>query len=88
MARPFIVLGDKHSHGGTVTTAAAASAIHGKGIARRNDRVSCPIHGPNHIVEGDDTMIINNEGVARDGYRTACGAVLIASQSSTGGDAA
>ncbi|WGS49975.1 PAAR domain-containing protein [Paraburkholderia sp. D15] len=85
MARPFIVLGDKHSHGGTVTSAAVNAKIAGKNIARRNDKVSCPIHGPNHITDGDDTAIVENEAVARDGYKTACGATLIASQTTTGG---
>lgn len=86
MTRPFIVLGDKHTHGGTVTTASALADIGGKGIARRNDKVTCPIHGPNYIVEGDDTAIIDGSGAARDGYKTACGATLIAGQSTTGGE--
>ncbi len=86
MTRPFIVLGDKHSHGGTVTSASTIAKIDGKGIARRNDTVSCPIHGSNHIDEGDDTAIIENQAVARDGHKTKCGAVLIASQSNTGSE--
>lgn len=85
MTRPFIVLGDKHSHGGNVTSAASIAEIDGKGIARRNDTVSCPIHGDNHIAEGDDTAIIQGEAAARDGHKTACGAALIASQTTTGG---
>jgi uncharacterized Zn-binding protein involved in type VI secretion len=85
MPRPFIVLGDKHSHGGSVTSAATSAKIDGKNIARRNDKVTCPIHGPNHIADGDDTAIIEEQGAARDGYKTACGATLIASQSTTGG---
>ncbi|MGU7779700.1 PAAR domain-containing protein [Burkholderia sp. PU8-34] len=85
MTKPFIVLGDRHTHGGTVTSAATASSVDGRGIARRNDKVTCPIHGPNRIVDGDDTMIVQGEGVARDGYKTACGATLIAS-TTTGSD--
>ncbi|RQT48203.1 PAAR domain-containing protein [Burkholderia cepacia] len=80
MTQPFIVLGDKHSHGGTVTSASTLSSVDGRGIARRNDTVTCPVHGPNHIVDGDDTMIVQGAGVARDGYKTACGAVLVASR--------
>ncbi|ODN64261.1 hypothetical protein BA763_20080 [Burkholderia cenocepacia] len=81
MTQPFIVLGDKHSHGGTVTSASTRRRRSiGRGIARRNDTVTCPIHGPNYIVDGDDTMIVQGEGVARDGYKTACGAVLVASR--------
>ncbi|MDS0858393.1 PAAR domain-containing protein [Burkholderia pseudomultivorans] len=86
MARPFIVLGDTHSHGGRVTSASTIAKVDGKGIARRNDTVSCPIHGPNYIDEGDDSAIIESQAVARDGYRTKCGATLIASQSNTGGE--
>jgi uncharacterized Zn-binding protein involved in type VI secretion len=80
MSKPFIVLGDKHTHGGSVTSASAMSSVKNRGIARRNDTVSCPIHGTNHIAEGDDTMIVQGEAVARDGHKTACGATLIASE--------
>lgn len=85
MTRPFIVLGDRHSHGGNVTSASTMADVDGKGIARRNDTVSCPVHGDNHIAEGDDSAIIENEAAARDGHKTECGAVLIASQTTTGG---
>lgn len=84
MTRPFIILGDKHSHGGSVTSASTIAGTSGKGIARRNDKVSCPIHGANHIADGDDTVVIEGEGAARDGHKTACGATLIASQTQTG----
>ncbi len=43
MTRPFIVLGYKHSHGGTVASTSTLAKIDGKGIARRTDTVSCPI---------------------------------------------
>ncbi|WP_321841916.1 PAAR domain-containing protein [Paraburkholderia bannensis] len=83
MTRPFIVLGERHSHGSTVTSASSIATIDGKGIARRNDTVSFPLHGSNHIVEGDNSAIIENQAVALDGHKTHCGTVLIASQSST-----
>ncbi|OXJ26216.1 hypothetical protein CFB82_34080 [Burkholderia sp. HI2714] len=86
MTRPFIVLGDMHSHGGVVTSASGIAKIDGKGIARRNDTVTCPLHGVNYIDEGDDTAIIENRAVARDGHKTKCGAILIASQSNTGSE--
>ncbi len=75
MSKPFIVLGDRHSHGGTVTSASAVSSVQNRGIARRNDTVSCPLHGSNHIVDGDDTMIVQGQAVARDGHKTACDAL-------------
>ena len=83
MGRPFIVLGDKTSHGGTVVEASTMTETHGKGIARMGDKVTCPIqgHGTNVITSGDATMIVDGKPAARHGDTTACGATLIASQS-------
>lgn len=81
-ARPFIVLGDGTSHGGTVIEASCMTDTHGKGIARVGDQVTCPIpgHGTTVIVSGDPTMIIDGKPAARHGDKCACGAVLIARQ--------
>lgn len=85
MSRPFIVVGDKTSHGGTVVTGAPASITHGKQVARIGDRVTCPRrhHHPNSIVTGDSSMIVMGRPVARHGDKTACGATLISGQSAT-----
>ena len=83
MAGPVIRLGDKTSHGGTVLEASAESDSGGIGMARVGDKVSCPIHGNGAIVEGDMTMIVDGKPVARHGDKTACGALLIASQQAT-----
>lgn len=83
MSRPFIVIGDKTSHGGTVTSGSSASDIHAKPIARITDRVSCPAHGSTTIVSGDGTVIIDGQPVARHGDKTACGATLISAQITT-----
>lgn len=82
MGRPFIVLGDGTSHGGTVVEASQVTFTHGKPIARVGDKVTCPIpgHGTTVIVEGDPTMILDGKPVARHGDKCACGAVLISSQ--------
>lgn len=42
MIRPFVVMGDKTSHGGTVISADFTSDIHGKYMARVGDMVVCP----------------------------------------------
>ncbi len=82
MSRPFIVLGDRTDHGGTVIEASVMSDTHGKGIARVGDRVTCPRpgHGTTVIVSGDPTMIIDGQPAARHGDKCACGATLISGQ--------
>lgn len=82
MSRPFIVLGDRTDHGGTVIQASVMSDTPGKGIARVGDQVTCPIpgHGTTVIVTGDPTMIIDGKPVARHGDKCACGATLISGQ--------
>jgi len=83
MGRPFIVLGDKTDHGGEVVGCSGVSDTHGKGLARVGDMVTCPKkgHGTNKIVSGDLTMVVDGQAVARHGDKTACGAMLISSQS-------
>ncbi|WP_302070436.1 PAAR domain-containing protein [Fulvimonas sp. R45] len=84
--QPFIVIGDKTSHGGTVVGGTTTSTTHGKQIARVGDPVTCPQCGhATTIATGDDTMIVMGRAVARHGDKTACGATLIASQSVTTG---
>lgn len=85
MGRPFIVVGDKTSHGGTVCGAAATTSTGGRQIARVGDPVSCPKdgHGTEVIITGDSTIIIEGKPVARHGDKTSCGATLISSQSAT-----
>lgn len=83
MSKPFIVLGDRTSHGGTVVAGATTATTHGKQIARVGDKVTCPQCGNNTIATGDDTMIVLGQPVARHGDKTACGATLISSQTPT-----
>jgi uncharacterized Zn-binding protein involved in type VI secretion len=83
MARPFILMGDKTSHGGVVIEGAPTSDSHGKRIARVGDKVTCPKKGHGGttvIVSGDPTCIIEGRPAARHGDMTACGAMLISSQ--------
>ncbi|MCY7315345.1 MAG: PAAR domain-containing protein [Rubrivivax sp.] len=81
MGKPFIVLGDKTSHGGVVIEAAPTSDSGGIRIARVGDKVSCRKHsGTIVITTGDPTCIIEGKPAARHGDMTSCGATLIASQ--------
>ncbi|MCM5682119.1 PAAR domain-containing protein [Schlegelella sp. S2-27] len=83
MGIPFVVLGDKTSHKGTVVGASESTDTHGKRIARIGDMVSCPKKGCRGlfpIVTGDASMVIDGSPAAYHGCKTACGATLIASQ--------
>lgn len=84
MTKPFIVIGDKTSHGGVVVGSSTVSDVAGKQIARMGDKVSCPKCGSNTIATGDSTIIVDGQPVARHGDTTACGATLISSQQTTG----
>ena len=84
MSRPFIVVGDTTSHGGTVLEGAPSTTTGGKPIARVGDKVSCPKRGhggTTTIVSGDPTCMIDGKPAARHGDKTACGAILLATQS-------
>jgi uncharacterized Zn-binding protein involved in type VI secretion len=83
MSRPFIVIGDTTSHGGTVVSGAPTTDTEGKRIARVGDTVTCPRKGHGGttvIVTGDPNVIIDGSPAARHGDLTACGATLVATQ--------
>ncbi|CAQ84588.1 MULTISPECIES: PAAR domain-containing protein [Photorhabdus] len=82
MLKNIIRQGDKTSHGGSVLSGDECFQVLGKGVARVNDPVSCPKCGGHQtIVEGTSTTVgTNQQGVALEGMKTSCGAVLIASQ--------
>lgn len=83
MGKPFILIGDKTSHGGVVVQGSPASTVDGKPIARVGDKVTCPRRGHGGttvIVSGDPTCIIDGQPAARHGDKTACGATLLSSQ--------
>ncbi|HKU25190.1 MAG TPA: PAAR domain-containing protein [Candidatus Sulfotelmatobacter sp.] len=71
--------GDATSHGGTILTGSDRVKVKGRRAARIGDRVSCPIHGDNEIVEGSDRMMDGARALSRGGDHTQCGAVFIAS---------
>ncbi|WP_082814762.1 PAAR domain-containing protein [Collimonas fungivorans] len=81
MALSIIRLGDKTTHGGVVISASSIHLIHGLGIARVGDMVTCPMpgHGINPIIEGSPTFTIDGRQVALHGHHSACGCALISS---------
>lgn len=83
MTRPFIVAGDKLSHGGTVLPPSSQTDIDGLLVARVGDATVCSLHGPGTIISGDATVVIDGKPVARHGDKTSCGASLMASQTRT-----
>lgn len=83
MTKHLILKGDKTSHGGEVIGCSPISKVGGIGIARVGDAVTCPIHGKTVIRTGDGALLLQGQSAARHGDATACGASLIASQTST-----
>jgi uncharacterized Zn-binding protein involved in type VI secretion len=81
MPGEIIRLGDKTSHCGVVIEGSPSDICMGKSIAYIGHKVQCPkCKGAFPIVEGAMTTTFYGKGVALAGMRTACGAVLIASQ--------
>lgn len=79
--RPYIVLGDKTSHGGTVLEAESRATINGKPIACKGHMTYCPVcKGTFPITTGAENYQLFDKPAARHGDKTACGASLIASQ--------
>lgn len=79
MSRPFVVLGDTSSHGGSVRTATAGFTIDGIAVAAQGDDFECPLHGTVAIQASGHGTRANGKCPARDGDATACGASLVAS---------
>ncbi|KWE02689.1 PAAR domain-containing protein [Burkholderia ubonensis] len=85
MGFAFIREGDTTSHGGRVLACDPTNTVDGKALALLGDMVSCPRCGgvfPIVKVKTDLHMTFNGRPVASDGDMTACGATLIATQSS------
>ncbi|WP_425929592.1 PAAR domain-containing protein [Pseudomonas sp. NyZ201] len=80
MSRPFIVLGDTSSHGGSVQSATTGFTVNGVAVAGHGDSFDCPVHGPVAIQAPGRGMRANGRTPARDGDTASCGACLIASQ--------
>src|ERR1700742_2131722 len=85
MGFAFIREGDTTSHGGRVLACAPASMVDGRPLALLGDQVSCPKCGGIYPIVGvkDLGMTFDGRPVASEGDTTACGASLIASQSTS-----
>ena len=86
--RNVIRVDDPTSHGGKVDKASATHfTVDGKAVACVGDLCSCPIKGHDNctIAEGDPHHVINGVAVAYDGHKTSCGALLIATTETFGG---
>jgi uncharacterized Zn-binding protein involved in type VI secretion len=77
----YIRQGDRLTSNGFVLTGAPDMSYEDRAVARKGDRVSCPIHdiSPNLIIEGDETMTNGGAPIARHGHRVTCGCRLISS---------
>lgn len=81
MAGEIIRKGDPTSHGGVVLEGSLTDICMGQPIAYIGHKVQCPkCKGAFPIVEGVLTTTFYGKGVALAGMKTACGAVLIATQ--------
>jgi uncharacterized Zn-binding protein involved in type VI secretion len=80
VSQPFILVGDKTSHGGTVISGDVSFTIHGKPVARVGDMTSCPkCRGQFAITSGLSGFTSMDHPPAVHGDKTACGATLIGS---------
>lgn len=80
--KPFIVVGDKTSHGGTVITGDATSTMLGKPMARSGDMTICPQCKGTFPILKSSSIVVDAAGntYARHMDKAACGAHLLASQ--------
>lgn len=73
--------GDPTSHGGTVIEGSLFDICMGKPIAFVGHKVTCPkCKGIFPIAEGAPNTTFYGKGVALAGMKTACGAILMATQ--------
>jgi uncharacterized Zn-binding protein involved in type VI secretion len=81
MGIEIIRQGDKTTHGGVVLEGSPTHFYMGKPVALVGHNVFCPkCKGIFAIVEGTPTVFFGGKNVALAGMRTACGAVLVATQ--------
>jgi len=86
--RAIICQGDTTSHGGKVLEGNPRSTIEGKPISGVGHKVFCPLCKGDFPILPDllgriYPHVIDGRNTAVEGMRTACGAVLVASQSNS-----
>jgi uncharacterized Zn-binding protein involved in type VI secretion len=81
MFQGFVLLGDKTTHGGEVTSASSTTFVNGKPVALVGDEVHCPLpgHGVNRIVEGCPDWSEGNRAMVVNGCHCECGCQVISS---------
>lgn len=81
MSGEIIRVDDPTSHGGRVIEGSLTDTCHGKAISSIGHLTYCPkCKGTFPIIEGVATTTFFGKGVALAGMKTACGAILIATQ--------
>ncbi len=75
----LVCLGDATTHGGKVISASSLMFINGIQVALIGDRISCPEHGLNRIIEGDSTASEEGVFVVVDNCLCECGCRVISS---------
>lgn len=76
-------VGDATSHGGYVTGGAPHARCNGAAVARVDDTVSCPAHGPQQIATGSSTVTCEGKAAAHAGSLTTCGAYIVDGSANT-----
>ena len=74
--KPVARVGDTGSHGGTIINGSPTIRANNRPIALVGSTYSCPVHGPNPIVTGAQSVFGNDFLVAHVGSKTACGAEI------------
>lgn len=80
MTGRLIVVGDLHSHGGTMEHGCAHARIDGLAIVRLGDEAACPRHGKTRVATASSGIRYYGAVAACDGDELECGAVLMARQ--------
>ncbi|OSN08935.1 hypothetical protein AU512_13000 [Lonsdalea iberica] len=82
MLKPVVLLNDTTTHGGRVISAQSTLTISGTAVACVNDMVICPLClGVYPILPSSEAVTYQGKALATGGMKTACGAELVASQS-------
>ena len=74
--KPVARVGDSGSHGGAIIDGSLNIRANGHPIALVGSTYNCPVHGPNPIVTGAQSVFGNEFFVAHVGSKTACGAEI------------
>lgn len=74
--KPVARVGDTGSHGGAIIDGSPNIRANDRPLALVGSTYNCPIHGPNPIVTGAQSVFGNDFLVAHVGSKTACGAEI------------